>query len=164
MRVIIWTGPIHSGKTTRLADWLKGRDAGGILTPKTDGKRWFRDLAGGRTFLMDASENSKSVVQVGKHCFDAAAFSEASGIIRQAINRHEWLVMDEIGPLELRGEGFADILQEVMLRQQAGLVLVIREGLVNPITEKFSITADEIVRPAPELFIPSEHVDRAPGA
>ena len=161
MRVFIWTGPIHSGKTTRLADWLKGRDAGGILTPKIDGKRWFRDIAGGRTFLMDASEDSATVIQIGKHCFDAAAFSEASGIIREAINRHEWLVLDEIGPLELRGEGFAEILQEVMLRQQANLVLVIREDLVTPVTEKFSITADEIV--APKLFVPSEYVNSATG-
>ena len=162
-RVIIWTGPIHSGKTTRLSEWLKGCDAGGILTPKIGGKRWFRDISGGRTFQMDASADSENVIWVGGHCFDAAAFSEASGIIRRAINRHEWLVIDEIGPLELKGEGFAEILQEVMLRQQANLVLVIREGMLIPITEKFSIISDEIVRPDPELFVSSEHVDRAPG-
>ena len=52
--IFIETGPINSGKTTRLMEWCKNRnDVYGILTPKINGKRVFVDVATGDQFEME---------------------------------------------------------------------------------------------------------------
>ena len=60
--IFIVTGPINSGKTTRLMEWCKNRnDVYGILTPKINGKRVFMDVATGDQFEMEAQENEENV-------------------------------------------------------------------------------------------------------
>jgi nucleoside-triphosphatase THEP1 len=52
-----------------------------------------------------------------------------------------WLVVDEIGPLELKGQGFHDVLRELLQKRKENIILVVREGLVQQVTEHFKIEA-----------------------
>jgi nucleoside-triphosphatase THEP1 len=53
-------------------------------------------------------------------------------------------VIDEIGPLELRGEGFCDVLKKVLTVRRKKMILVVRKGLAEKIKEYFGISAIEI--------------------
>ncbi|MBK7036349.1 MAG: hypothetical protein IPH42_08405 [Bacteroidetes bacterium] len=140
---LIVTGPINSGKTTRLMDWCKNRnDVYGILTPKINGKRVFVDVATGDQFEMEAQENEENVLSIGKYIFSVAGFDRAKNILRNATNRKNgWLIIDEVGPLELKGEGFGEELKELLnsIDDSFKVIIVVRESLVEQVITYFKI-------------------------
>lgn len=143
--IYILTAPIQSGKTTSLIQWSEQRnDVNGILTPVVDGKRVFINAATKEQFAMEATGNEEAV-SIGRFVFSKRGFNKAAQIIRGAIDKDGWLVIDEIGPLEMRGEGFFDAFKEVLAKRNKKLLLVIREGLVNEGIEKFSVIGPEII-------------------
>ena len=141
--IFIETGPINSGKTTRLMEWCKNRnDVYGILTPKINGKRIFVDVATGEQFEMEAQENEENVLSIGKYIFSVDGFVRAKNIVRKATNRKNgWLIIDEVGPLELKGEGFNAELKELLVSMEDSLrvIIVVRESLVEQVVTYFKI-------------------------
>lgn len=143
--IFILSGEINSGKTTRLAIWLENRsDVGGILTPKINSERVFQDAASGQTWPMEATENEEQLL-VGRYRFSAAGFQKALSVLESALNDPaiRFLVVDEIGPLELRNEGFAAFLRTALnfieSHPEKNLILVIRKSLVDQIKDHFQI-------------------------
>lgn len=140
-KVCILTAPVRSGKTTSLVQWTEGRsDVRGILTPEVQGHRVFMDAATRQLFRMEAKEGEESLM-VGRFAFSRKNFSRAADIIREAIPAGGWLVIDEVGPLELQNEGFADVLREVLAARSGRILLVIRdkEEMTQKITQHFGI-------------------------
>lgn len=147
--IYILSAPKHSGKTTRLIEWSVDRDdVFGILTPIVNGKRVFMDAHSKEQFQMEAGENEINILEVGKYRFSRGAFKRASTIISNSIIMNAgWVVIDEIGPLELKGEGFADAVKKVLHQQYslANILLVIREGLVENVLHFFNISNQRIL-------------------
>lgn len=143
--IFIISGEINSGKTTKLANWLKHRtDVGGILTPKINGERVFQDSAIGQTWPMEATENEEQLL-VGRYRFSADGFQKALSVLESALMNPaiRFLVVDEIGPLELRNEGFAAFLRKALSSlendPEKNLILVIRNSLVESVLNHFQI-------------------------
>jgi len=151
--IFILTGPIQSGKTTSLVKWVKERkNVFGVFTPVVNGKRMFMDAHIGQLFDMEAGEEEKETVPVGRFNFSKANFEKASGIINEAMNKEGWLVIDEIGPLELRGEGFYEALKNIsQTRKDQPVLLVVREGMAEKVTAFFGLTGASIIRSIDEL-------------
>jgi nucleoside-triphosphatase THEP1 len=143
--IFILTAPIQSGKTTSLISWSAARnDVYGILTPVIEGKRVFMNAKTKEQFPMEARGNEETLV-IGRFAFSKAGFDKAIQIIRNAITKEGWLVIDEIGPLELKGEGFCDVLKEVLALRQEKILLVVREGIVEKVKKFFNIPDVEII-------------------
>jgi nucleoside-triphosphatase THEP1 len=141
--IVILTAPIQSGKTTSLINWSVARnDVHGILTPVVNGKRVFMNVQTKEQFPMEATGEEEKLT-VGKFIFSKAGFEKAAGIIREGIDKKGWLVIDEIGPLELRGEGFCDVLKEVLAKRKEKIILVVREGMVEKVKVYFNISRAE---------------------
>ncbi|MGQ0739722.1 MAG: nucleoside-triphosphatase [Bacteroidota bacterium] len=137
----ILTGPVQSGKTTSLIKWAQNRnDIYGILTPVVNGKRFFMDAYSREQFPMEAGANEKDTITIGRFTFSKAGFDKAIEIIRKSIDKEGWLIIDEIGPLELRSEGFCDVLKEVLAQRRNKILLVVREGMAGKLKEYFTIT------------------------
>lgn len=142
--IYLLTGPVRSGKTTALVNWANGRhDVFGVLTPDVNGKRVFLDIATAIQFAMEA-EPGEEAIMVGKFSFGKKNFDSAINIIRSAAGENGWLVIDEAGPLELRGEGFAAVLKEVVETRKNKIIIVVREGLTEKICNYFQLGNDEI--------------------
>lgn len=134
----ILTGPVQSGKTSSLINWMMNRtDVDGILTPLTNENRVFMDARSWDLFDMEAAADESAVLVVGRFRFSRKNFNRAIEIIRDAIPKKSWLIIDEIGPLELRGEGFHDVLKEVLSQREEKVLLVVREGLTEKVKEYF---------------------------
>ncbi|GAB3839243.1 hypothetical protein [Hymenobacter jeollabukensis] len=145
MRIHLLSGPIRSGKTTRLRHWAAGRtDVGGLLMP-TDahGQRHFLDLRSGLRWPVSARPGQWPVQQVGRFRFSPAAFDWANAALRGAATEPavQWLVVDEIGPLELRGQGLAPAFTALLAARRLPnhLVLVVRAGLVEAVWQRFQL-------------------------
>lgn len=141
-KIFILSGPIQSGKTSRLFKWCEGRnDVAGILTPDVDGKRFFFDIETKNLFLMEAGENEENILSIGKYKFSKSAFELASQILSHAINKNSgWIIVDEVGPLELKGEGFSEVIKKLFLiPSDLNIILVVRENLFDTVLQYFNI-------------------------
>jgi nucleoside-triphosphatase THEP1 len=141
-RLFILTGPVQTGKTTSLIKRTEKRnDVSGIVTPVVDGKRMFMNIQARQLFDMEAASGETGVLIVGRFIFSKKGFDKAKQIISNSIGKEGWLVIDEIGPLELRGEGFSEVLREVLAAQneKQKILLVVREGLTDKVKEYFRL-------------------------
>ncbi len=145
--VIILTGSKRSGKSTAVENWIKRKAGGvvGILSPKINEKRYFKSISTGEEWAMEASENEESL-NIGKYNFSKSAFDKASELLLNAAKDKtaELLVIDEIGPLELKNEGFFTTLKSILAMEDGieSILLVIREGIVNDIRQHFGIAEE----------------------
>ena len=135
----ILTGPIRSGKTTTLLNWIKDKkDAAGILTPDVDGFRHFMNIATRQLFKMEASENEEKIV-VGRFAFSKNNFNRANEILLNETFNDGWLIIDEIGPLELIGHGYNESIIFLLTKRYKKTLWVVREGLITTISKHFKI-------------------------
>lgn len=140
-RVTILSGPIRSGKTTRLAAWAHGRsDVAGVLSPDRAGGRTFVDLATGASVAMEATDDEPALT-VGRFSFRTAAFDWANASLLAAVGdrSNPTIVVDEVGPLELAGRGLLPGVRQVLARPEGRTILVVRAPLVAAIVETFDL-------------------------
>ena len=148
-RITIYTGPVNSGKTTRLKNWLETQEeCGGILMPVLNGKKYLYSIESGETREIELHESEEDLLQVGRFTFSGNAFAWARKKIRAAVKQGKKLiVIDEIGPLELAGQGFEPeirrLIKEVRKKTDLKLILVIRESLMNRVAEHYRLETGE---------------------
>lgn len=141
--IFILTCEKHSGKTTALLQWIKDKEKiAGILSPDVNSVRHFYDIEKGNYFTMLATANEEPL-PVGKYIFSKAAFDKANSILLSIKNK--FIIIDEIGPLELTGNGFADTVKIILQEKSySNLLLVVRNELVHDVVNYFSLQIDKI--------------------
>lgn len=138
------TGPVHTGKTTRLTERIAAnpRQYCGLLAPvDAAGKRYLRDIVTGEKRMLDCSPENNDAVPVGPYVFSESVFAWGRSVL---LAHHEKypsriLVIDEIGKLELRNAGLASACWEVIFAQKKSatqLLLVVRESLMEDVRNR----------------------------
>jgi nucleoside-triphosphatase THEP1 len=153
--IFILTGPIQTGKTTSLEKWIISQpDVRGILTPVIDGKRMFRDIETGQLFMMEAKENESEVWKIGKFVFSKVQFERAEKILLKAGNTNGWLVIDEVGPLELQEKGFLHVIKKLLAERKGPILLVVRDkdDMVNKVKQFFGLPGAKVIHSPEELY------------
>jgi nucleoside-triphosphatase THEP1 len=153
-KVFILTGPIQTGKTTSLVKWSENRnDVFGILTPVVNGKRMFMNVHARHLFDMEATDGETQAISVGRFTFSKTNFNKAIQIIRSSMDKEGWLMIDEIGPLELRGEGFCEVLKEVLQNEKTGqmILVVVRNEMAGMVKEFFQLNDAVVINKISEL-------------
>ncbi|MFA0963089.1 nucleoside-triphosphatase [Roseivirga sp. BDSF3-8] len=146
MKVLMLTGPKGAGKTTLLLEWLQDNEAGGILSPVEDGKRAFVSISSGLAWPMEAGPEEKGTVNVGRYAFSQAAFDQAVATLLFDLRAGNYpIIIDEVGPLELRGEGLHKVLMKITGSDKVpSLILVVREGLTEEVKKAYFEGADGV--------------------
>lgn len=146
--IYILTGEIQTGKTTALANWCEPRsDVAGILTPIINGKRQFENILTKEVFDMEATDKEKDVLCIGKYRFSKKAFDKAKRIIEQPLpSTIHYLIIDEIGPLEIRREGFYNSVKTVLEKNcSQKIILVVRKNVVNDVITAFDLAKNHTI-------------------
>jgi nucleoside-triphosphatase THEP1 len=136
-KVVLWVGPKHSGKSTGargLADRAAaaGMAVAGLLAVAVRrGGCLMRfdvvDLATGRRRPL-AHRAEPHEADVGRFRFDPGALAFGNDALASALARSAALVVvDEFGPLELRGEGWRPAVDRLLPTCHGVLLLVVRE-------------------------------------
>ena len=150
MSFILLVGDRHSGKTStcqRLAELLhaRGLPPAGVVAPAVH--RAGRcvgynvvDLATGRTTLL-ATTDGLGVEQVGQFGFLAEGLALGRAVLETAAETpHGLVIVDEVGPLELTGGGWAKQLDRLIHRP--GLALfTIRRGFAAAAARRWKVPA-----------------------
>jgi nucleoside-triphosphatase THEP1 len=124
----------------------------GVLALKAPTGRQFMDIATGDQVALEHPAEDEVAVPVGRFQFRQAAFDWAVDRIGQALGQAGSVVIDEVGPLELRGAGFAPLLDR-LAQDHPGIqrVLLVRTGLVEAVADRFCRDATTIFDPARNL-------------
>ncbi|MCX7549627.1 nucleoside-triphosphatase [Xanthomarina sp. F2636L] len=146
--IYILTGAIRSGKTTALQKWIANRkDVDGLLCPDDDkGKRYFLQVKSKIEYELETEFENKDIIEIGNFRFLKSAFDEANDYLISKTSKKEskYIIIDELGKLELRNEGFhvsaEKLIPDYECNQQKHLILVIRESLIEPVLKKYSIS------------------------
>ena len=149
--IYIVSGAIGAGKSYSLMEWSKDRtDVCGVLTLRMDGEiRYFYDLKCREQFEMETSSTAEDVIAVGRYHFSKTAFKRANHIIEKSLenNTTGYLIIDELGKLEMRSEGLhksAELaIERTMHDKMFHLILVVRTSLLTEITKKYNIHSYE---------------------
>ena len=155
----IITGPINTGKTSwLLKDFKTKNNADGFacLKVRINGEHIGYELQHLTTgekcqFIRKINyipEDWNEAFRLGMHySFNKEGFEFANRIANEALAKGvKCFYLDEVAHLELKDQGFANILRSV-LDSKIDLNLVIREALVDKVCEKFEIKSYEIIKP-----------------
>ena len=140
---------LHSGKTTFLKEFARNNPlVDGFISPEISGKRHFQHLHSGETFLM---ENENGSLEIGRFRFVHETFEKVSEKFQKLMesDENEILILDEIGPLEVRkNQGFHSLLHQVVREQHnisKTIILVVRDHLLNEFTYKYPLEDAKII-------------------
>ncbi|BBM85891.1 nucleoside-triphosphatase [Candidatus Uabimicrobium amorphum] len=147
--ILCFLGVSGSGKTQaikKMVQTLPGKK-GGIITigDYKDGKRqnfWVRDVVTGQEVLLAQRDLAADITQ-GAFGFTQQGLSFGNNCIQQALKEQvEVLFIDEIGPLELRGEGWYLSLQMIETAKINKIVFTSRPTTVTQICDTFFSNRD----------------------
>lgn len=149
--VYLLSQPVKSGKTTLLSQWiLHQKGVAGILAPDFDQARWLIDITTNERckLTLDKGMNTEEAVLIGRYAFSAKAFSWARAQLKKAfLTNPNWLVFDEIGYLELRGQGLEPMVRTLLRKKRVSndtkFVWIVRDELCDEIIEHYKLAKDE---------------------
>ena len=146
--IFIFSDQIGAGKTTILKTWTQNKPTvTGFLSVKIDGKRFFDNLKTGEKRPMEI-ENSD--LKIGKFSFDPEIFLWAEKeLLKQYQSDKEWLIIDEIGPLEIRkNQGFHALILKIIQENPASkpkIIFVVRDFMVAEFIDKYKFSHAKIL-------------------
>ena len=145
-KIYILSGKTGIGKTTFLLNWIKDKNADGILAPVVNSKRHLQHISSNqiKKLEVDDKAENKKTISVGKYLFDENIFEWAREKLFESFKSNpEWLVIDEIGPLELDGNGLepavSEILNSIDNQSKIKIIFVVRENLIENFFEHYDL-------------------------
>tara|TARA_R110002033_G_scaffold138722_1_gene177702 strand:+ start:82 stop:567 length:486 start_codon:yes stop_codon:yes gene_type:complete len=145
--IYILTGAIRTGKTTALLEWCKNRnDVDGLLCPdNAQGKRYFLEVKSKSEFELETELDIESIIEIGNFKFLKSAFEKANAYLLAVASENEsqYLIIDELGKLELKKEGLHLSVERLILNYETNekkhLILVVRDYLLEAVLTHYSI-------------------------
>lgn len=136
---------IQSGKTTSLQLCTENRyDIGGFLSPDKNGVRCLMNLSSKEEipFEIDLTSYEEGIEIIGKFAIAKSAFDTGEKWVKEhlANPQTKYIVIDEVGPLELQGKGFANTLKYAT--ENLGdkhLIVVLRKSMHEKVVDTFGL-------------------------
>ena len=147
-RIVLVTGPVGAGKTTLVEECAvrartRGGRVGGYVSRRVlseAGEREGYDLVpldGGPAgpFLRRGGAGGRE--RTGRWVLLPAGLVRAEAILRRGVEGG-WLVVDEVGPLEMRGRGIWPALEARLRAGEGRTLIVAREKIVEALEERLT--------------------------
>ncbi|MDP1995217.1 MAG: nucleoside-triphosphatase [Ignavibacteria bacterium] len=151
--VFIYTGEKGVGKSTYLQEiFLRKQNVCGILQPRIKGIKYLVDVVSGekRKLELENQTEEEKVVTIGNYIFSSEALLWAQQILVDAIqSTNKLILIDEIGPLELRGSGLEPLLSQIIskaITEEKKLILVVRPKLLEDVKEKYGLLNPVVIQ------------------
>lgn len=138
---MIVTGRKGEGKSTFCWQLLKylyiqGIKAGGVITLQNDKKSFY--LVSLDTKIPFEANEKENYIPIGNFRINKENMEKAISVIRSDLGC-DFLFLDEIGLLELRGEGYHSILDVVISRKKSN-ILVVKKGILDEFQDLYPPT------------------------
>ncbi len=163
-KLVLWTGKKHSGKTTAAAKLAKTARAGGfavagLLAPAV----YCNSRLTGYDILDLRNKSRASLVRCKTDRNKTERFTFVadglklgrSALSSAATESADIIIVDEFGPLELRGDGWRRDVDSLLALSDALILLVVRRELTDRVQELYAGVPSQIL-----LAIEPESVDK----
>ena len=128
----------------------------GIIAPDVDGMRQLYYPGENLWKEFQVERSGDDILQICDYRFLKQRVEEANEYLtKQAMQRPEgkWLIIDELGKLELKGEGLYPGIVRVLKNYfhtdwNIRILIVIRDSLLNEAVEQFGLEAAEVINTA----------------
>lgn len=164
--IYLFTAPVKAGKTTQLMQWAQDKpNLGGILAPDVEGLRQLYTLRDRQWHPFQITDEqaghqaAEDMVVICKFNFLADTFALARQcLLDDATRPFDWLLVDEVGKLELKGKGLEPAIGPLIRHFQTSdsptkLLLVVREELLDEAIQHYALSQYHLLRfgePLPE--------------
>ncbi len=156
-QVFIITGPVGSGKTTQIlkvAELLVngGVAVGGIFSSRLmDGDSTVGyhvvDLRTGENAPFLQLANDSDTNRIGRYTYLPEGVEWGNRMLDRDAGKVPVMVIDEVGKLELGGNGWADAVTRLVKEHNCCLVLSVRDTLVEQVIQKWGLENCTILSP-----------------
>lgn len=148
--VMVITGEVRQGKTIFLQTVLRllapmSISVGGFLAlgvHENDERVGFDlvDIDTGHTTPLCTIRPLPGAAQIGRFYFFESGLEKGRSLLTPEINHpHDLVVIDELGPMELNGEGWSSSVENLVARTIIPQVWVVRRPLVEKMLNKWNI-------------------------
>ena len=142
----ILTGPVHTGKTSKLMHWAAGKkNIDGIFQPVIDNKRFIYHIGSRTLKILENTEtkHENELVTIGKYKFRKSVFDWTQNILIDCLDKNlDWIIIDEIGHLELEGKGLEPAISKIFkqIDQLNGNILcVVRDSILEKFVKHYRL-------------------------
>jgi nucleoside-triphosphatase THEP1 len=148
--IVIITGDIHQGKTTfaqkivadlleqniRIAGFLSiGINENGIRTGFN-----LVDIGSSRHIELCSDKKNEKRLKFGRYYFNSDAISLGNEILNENnLSDKQLIVIDEVGHLELNGQGWSNVIENITRSNTVPQFWIVRKSLVQKITRRWNI-------------------------
>lgn len=153
-RLILWTGPKHSGKTTVLTELTnrarqKGITVAGILAPSIYQSNRLVGFD-----ILDLGTNQRCPLarrdiegpkKIGEFVLTKEGLELGRSALKTTCKPARLIVVDEYGPLELKNGGWRSEVDSLIQRRPGMILLVVRDELANRVAQIYSEEAPRII-------------------
>ena len=148
-QIFILSGAQGEGKTTRcleLVDQLKakGESVGGIVASGF----WENNIRSGFD-LMDVQslqkipfakrEAEEAWLKIKAYYFNPLAIQEGEGILRRAVSENDWIILDEIGKLDIQGYLWSSVFMESIKTPNKNWIICVRDIFVDEVIKHWEM-------------------------
>lgn len=157
--VIIITGDTQSGKTAFLSKIQRSlvdksiKQVGFLAESIYEGDELMGhmliDISEGESFRVSYREQKDNSVKIGRFFLLDEGLEFGRNILRKANNsdNSDVVIVDEVGPLELKGGGWSDEVKELMKKKNKAIILIVRGKNLSDFIKKFEVNSPYIFYP-----------------
>jgi len=149
-QVVIITGDVHEGKTSFAKEVISRLSAnniriGGFLSQgiNENGKRVgfnLYDIESGTEIELCSDKNDNKLINFGRYYFSNEALERGLKLLKtDNLAGKQLIVIDEIGPLELKGLGWSSAIETLCQNSSLPQLWVVRKNILKKIIRRWNI-------------------------
>jgi len=153
--IFILTGKVQSGKSTWLRRLVDASDRMGIQVSGFICEGQFQDgqrsgfslvsVSDGASHQLATIEKKAEWPRYGRFYFNPSALLAGETILKKAIQTKKGpVILDEVGPMELEGRGWSDIIGLLSREYELVQLWVVREQILGQVLETWNIPATQV--------------------
>jgi len=146
-KIYIISGETRSGKTTFLKSVIEdfkkdGKNIGGILALGIDHKNErygfeIENVATGQKTLLCSREPKPESINTGRFYFYKEGLNFGIQALTTNLDNIDWLVIDEVGYLELKGQGWFEAIEKAMKQTNLNMIWVVRKRILEEVLNQW---------------------------
>lgn len=167
--VVVVTGQIKSGKSTLLEKIIKQTKESklkpaGIISPaiiEQEKRKGYMliDLISDEQIVLSTIIENKELIRVGSYFFYPQSIENGKKWLQlDYIKNFDFVVIDEIGPWELKQHGWASSLNDIVRKYKKPVILVVRNSILDRVIDYWGFSNPLIIN-VEDNFEISEIVD-----
>jgi nucleoside-triphosphatase THEP1 len=148
-KIYIISAPQGQGKTTRCLEIIKqlkskGKSVAGIIAPgywEGDQRSAFDllDVESNQSMPFAQRLEKANWIQAKSFYFNPKALKWGEDSLRKAVGTKDWLVLDEIGKLDLEGMLWGPVFTELIKTPNQNWLICVRDIFVNDVIEHWNL-------------------------